>query len=167
MAMVLAGPPNALHMCFILRTERPGDRWSGQMALPGGWASSHSEPPIQAAIRETREEVGLLLDAHQHLGDLAARSIGSRGDGRPGLLSPHLFYIGEAMPALQPEPREVADAFWIPLAHLADPANRTTIDWYGDDSSSFPGIDYGGQVVWGLTLGIWQDFRRLLESGGD
>lgn len=37
-AMALAGEPDALELCFILRASREGDRWSGQMAFPGGKA---------------------------------------------------------------------------------------------------------------------------------
>lgn len=50
---------------FIERSVNERDRYSGHMAFPGG-RGRHSEPPLQTAIRETFEEVGLRLDDEEH-----------------------------------------------------------------------------------------------------
>jgi 8-oxo-dGTP pyrophosphatase MutT (NUDIX family) len=52
------GDPEIL---FIKRAGRAGDRWSGHTALPGGRRDSDDADDRAAAIRETREEVGLDL----------------------------------------------------------------------------------------------------------
>ena len=51
---------------FIQRAERPGDPWSGQMAFPGGHRED-SDISLQAAMRETHEEIGLGLDNADYL----------------------------------------------------------------------------------------------------
>lgn len=58
---VQSGDPEAL---FIKRTSRKGDRWGGQVALPGGGRDPEDEDDRATAIRETAEEVGLDLTAH-------------------------------------------------------------------------------------------------------
>jgi 8-oxo-dGTP pyrophosphatase MutT (NUDIX family) len=52
------GDPEVL---FIKRAGRAGDRWSGHTALPGGKRDPTDADDLAAAIRETKEEVGLDL----------------------------------------------------------------------------------------------------------
>lgn len=54
------GDPEVL---FIKRAGRAGDRWSGHVALPGGKRDPQDADDLAAAIRETKEEVGLDLTA--------------------------------------------------------------------------------------------------------
>jgi 8-oxo-dGTP pyrophosphatase MutT (NUDIX family) len=149
-ALALAGEPDALSLCFILRATRDGDRWSGQMALPGGKAEP-GDPTAQAvAIREAREEVGLRLEHAEPLGPLAPVIV--RPAGPLGLLSPFVFYVGAKPPPLVAQQAEVANAFWIPLAYLWDERNRGTIDWeHLGQRMRFSGIRFGEHVIWGLT----------------
>lgn len=169
-AMALAGEPDALELCFILRASREGDRWSGQMAFPGGKAEP-SDPTAEAvAIRETREEVGLRLEHAEALGGLAPITV--RPAGPLGMLSPFVFYVGVERPPLVPQQAEVADAYWIPLTHLWDESNRGTIDWeHLGQRMRFPGIRFGEHVIWGLThrvLAQWaEQLGRPLPGGSD
>ena len=161
-AMVLGGPAESLSMCFILKTHRAGDQWSGQMALPGGWAEPRDGTTRSAAIRETREEVGLRLEDRQCIGALSERRIPSRGDhDRESVLSPYVFYIGERLPTLRPAPLEVADAYWIPVNHLWHASNATSLCY---ESIDFPAIAFEDQVIWGLTLWILESFRALVNG---
>jgi hypothetical protein len=54
--------PTTIAEClFIKRVTRTGDRWSGDVALPGGKSEPEDESPKYTAMRETWEEVGLDL----------------------------------------------------------------------------------------------------------
>jgi 8-oxo-dGTP pyrophosphatase MutT (NUDIX family) len=53
---------DGLDMCLIKRADRKGDRWSGDVALPGGKVDK-DETPLEAVKREVKEEIGLDLDA--------------------------------------------------------------------------------------------------------
>ena len=52
------GDPEIL---FIKRAARKGDKWTGHIALPGGGREPADTDDQAAAVRETREEVGLDL----------------------------------------------------------------------------------------------------------
>ncbi|MEM9457916.1 MAG: CoA pyrophosphatase [Myxococcota bacterium] len=160
-AMALAGEPDALSLCFILRSQRPGDRWSGQMALPGGKAEAEDATAQAVAIREAREEVGLKLDQAEALGALP--SVQVRPAGTLGVLAPFAFYVGTTPPALAPNAGEVEQAWWIPLRHLWNEAHKDTIDWErGGQRMRFPGIRYGEQVIWGLTFRVLAQWSEQL-----
>lgn len=160
-AMALVGRPDALSLCFIRRAAREGDRWSGQMAFPGGKAEP-GDPTAQAvAIREAHEEVGLDLHRAEPLGALPPIAV--RPAGPLGTLSPFVFYVGEQAPPLSFQASEVADAYWIPLAYLWDEDNRGTIDWeHLGQRMRFQGIRYEQHVIWGLTHRVLVQWGELL-----
>ena len=163
-AMALAGDPDALRLCFILRATRPGDRWSGQMAFPGGKAETDDATAEAVAIREAHEEVGLRLDDAEPLGALPLVSMRPLA-GPLGVLSPFAFYVGRTLPRLSPNAGEVEDAWWIPLSHLWDESQRDTIDWEHEGRTlQFPGIRFGGQIIWGLTFRVLAQWSTQLGA---
>jgi len=151
-AIVFAGPPEAPAVCLIRRADREGDRWSGQMAFPGGRASESDGDHRATAERETLEEVGLDLEDATIIGELSDISLNRHGSANDGVLSPVVYYAGPAYHALSPEPGEVAKAFWVPYNALFEPERQ--IDYafeFRGHKMIFPGIDHEGEVVWGLT----------------
>ena len=86
--VVLGGPDAAPALCFIKRSERPDDPWSGQMALPGGRVARTDASAHAAGMRETVEEVGLDLTRYRHLGALPPMPITRRGRPHLGWLQP-------------------------------------------------------------------------------
>ena len=158
-AIILAGPPMAPSICFIRRVERPGDRWSGDVAFPGGWAQDDDGSLKGTAMRETAEEVGVDLRTARHLGCLPPEPIGSSARDM-GLIAVSVFDAGQRTLPLVPEERELASAFWVPTAHLLDKVNVTRVDWAGN---GMPGIAFEGHVIWGLTYRLLKTFLRTVE----
>ncbi|MEC9399666.1 MAG: CoA pyrophosphatase [Myxococcota bacterium] len=168
-AMIFAGPAEDPSLCFIKRADREGDRWSGQMAFPGGRASDGDANPIETAIRETQEEVGIALNAEQVIGQLSEAPLHRHGSSFYGVLSPICFYIGQERPAFVLEESEVALAFWIPVNQLFDHERRATLDWELEDGArtlTFPGISHEGEIIWGLTYRVLEVFTELLGLEG-
>jgi 8-oxo-dGTP pyrophosphatase MutT (NUDIX family) len=149
-AVVLAPGTTGLDLAFIERLQRPGDRWSGHMALPGGKREPGDRDLAATAARETAEEIGVDLPAP------VARLSDQRGRTSRGSVAAFVFGI-DHRPELRPQPTEVAAADWIALSHLFDPANAVRRRWAG---VPFPGIAHRDRVIWGLT-------HRVLEDLGD
>lgn len=139
---------------FIERVTRSGDRWSGQMALPGGKREDRDHDLGETARRETREEVGVDLgDAIGRLDDLRPPS------GRRGHVATFVHVV-HGRPTTTPEPAEVAAVVWIPLSHLFDRANATR--HFHGAMGPFAGIGHEGRTVWGLTLGTLRNLAAVI-----
>jgi 8-oxo-dGTP pyrophosphatase MutT (NUDIX family) len=169
-ALVLAGAPE-LSLCVIQRAERAGDPWSGHLALPGGRADPSDPHPRAVAERETREEVGLVLDERHWLGDLSQVQVhigGSVYPGDPGsrrlVLHPFVYHLGPDLLPLTPSD-EVKEAFWLPLAHLWDPGNACQVEWERDGKRLvYPAIRCRGDALWGLTFRVLTLFSDVLDA---
>jgi 8-oxo-dGTP pyrophosphatase MutT (NUDIX family) len=101
--------------CFALTRRAAGLRThKGQWALPGGRLDG-DESPVEAALRELSEELGLDLPRENALGlldDYPTRS--------GYCITPVVVWAG-ARAQLEPDPREVAAAYCVPLAELERP----------------------------------------------
>src|SRR5829696_5060960 len=62
-ALVLREGSEGPELLVIKRSEAEHDHWSGHLALPGGRVEAEDESLLATAVRETREEVGLDLNA--------------------------------------------------------------------------------------------------------
>jgi 8-oxo-dGTP pyrophosphatase MutT (NUDIX family) len=121
----------------------------GQISLPGGRIGAADGDPLAAALRETQEELGIA----PALIEVA------------GYLPPHAVITGFAvtpvvgfLPAvfdLRPEPLEVAEAFEVPLAFLADARNaQAGRRRVGPIELPVWEYRYGGHRIWGATAHI-------------
>jgi 8-oxo-dGTP pyrophosphatase MutT (NUDIX family) len=150
-------------LLFIHRVEDPRDPWSGHMAFPGGKMEAGDSDLLASALRETREEVGLHLDVvGERLGRLS--DVQAIGRGRPlsMVITPFVFAVDSA-PELVTN-HEVEAVVWVPVAFLADRANRETMPYRrGELSLELPCYRYRGHLIWGLTLGMVDDLLSLIS----
>ena len=136
----------------VLLTQRPETMPShaGQISFPGGRVEP-GESSVHAALRETHEEVGIPRDEIKILGRLDSFNAGSDYRITPwlGIVWPHAQII--------PCPREVDDAFEVPLAFFMDPKNhsRREVSWKSKDFTVYdmPYDEPEGihRNVWGMT----------------
>jgi 8-oxo-dGTP pyrophosphatase MutT (NUDIX family) len=158
-ALVLAPDPDSL--LLIRRAERAGDPWSGQFGLPGGRRDGHDADLIATAIRETAEEVGLLLDRSRHIGTLD--DVVPRTPVLPPIAVRPFVFMLDARPPLALN-REVAAAHWVELAHLLAPGCRrdTTVTVRGQPLV-VPAYVRGDLLVWGMTERILASFFQVIS----
>jgi 8-oxo-dGTP pyrophosphatase MutT (NUDIX family) len=164
---VLREHESAVEILFILRAEHPRDPWSGQMAWPGGRVDPGDAGPLAAAVRETREELGLdLEDRTDLIGRLSeVRTHLRRGPG-PLSVVPFVFLL-HGDPRLVPNP-EVQQALWVPLEFFLDRANRSRFVWIGRGVPlAMPCYRYSGHVIWGLTLRMLDELLHLAGADPD
>jgi 8-oxo-dGTP pyrophosphatase MutT (NUDIX family) len=143
----------------VLLTQRAADMRShaGQPAFPGGSIDPTDDGPVAAALREAAEETGLDPAGVQVVGTFPQLYLPPSGFS----VTPVLGYWQSPVPIGPMDPREVALAERVPVAHLVDPANRLTVV----HPSGFrgPGFEVAGMLVWGFTAML---LDRVLEMSG-
>jgi len=153
-AAILREHSGGAELLFIRRAEHPRDPWSGQMGLPGGRVEPADASPLDAALRETLEEIGLDLAAlGRPLGRLSEVRTHLPLGSVPHSVVPFAFSV-DGDPRLAPN-EEVQEALWVPLSFLADGRNRNSFTWVRKGLPlPMPCIRFEGRVIWGLTLRI-------------
>ena len=155
------GQSEELEMLMIRRAEFEGDPWSGNVALPGGHREPGDASLQDAAVRETREEIGVdLARDGKLLGRLdEVRPVSARA--RRVVVTPFIAVIPPDV-HIEPGP-EVADTFWVPLALLRQPQlwRETSMTVRGEPRRVVC-FHYGEHVVWGMTERILHEFMKRL-----
>jgi 8-oxo-dGTP pyrophosphatase MutT (NUDIX family) len=131
---------------------------AGQPAFPGGGADPDDEYPVGTALREAEEEAGIDPDGVRVLATLPELFLGPSDN----LVVPVVGWWDDPREVDVGDPREVARVARVPLADLADPANRFRTR---HPSSGYVGPAFGvaGMVVWGFTAAL---LDAILEAAG-
>ena len=150
-AAVLRDGESGVEVLLIQRVRRESDRWSGQISFPGGMADARDVDLLDTAIRETQEEVGLVLDRSASIGRSDDQVGIAAGKALPMAITPYVFHVPGARPALALGP-EAARAFWLPLAPaLAGDLDGVHVWRKGLLHKEMPCWRYEEFVIWGLT----------------
>lgn len=154
----------SLGLVWIQRAANPKDPWSGHMAFPGGRRDPEDSNTLATAIRETREETGLDLEAGTYLGHLRWLRARNRFGARGFKVEPHVFWIDE-LPDFTPDPSEVSAVHCLSLGTLTDPQRRSRLRVESPQGTwSFPCIDWKGRRIWGLSFRMLEDLLRRLGT---
>lgn len=135
----------------VLLTQRAAhlNDHAGQISFPGGKIDATDASPLETALREAEEEIGLSREFVDPVGylDLYGTSFGFR-------ILPAVARIRPGF-KLRINHSEVDDAFEVPLAFLMDPANHQL------HSKEFRGVErtyyampFEERHIWGATAGI-------------
>lgn len=143
----------------VLLIERAAELRShpGQPAFPGGAIDPSDGGPVQAALRETAEETGVDPAGVRVLAVLPEMYI-SRTDFR---VTPVLAWWHAPVPVAPGDPAEIAAVIRVPVADLAQPANRMVIR-YPNGQAGYA-FRVAGLIVWGFTAML---IDRLLALAG-
>ncbi|WP_420176835.1 NUDIX hydrolase [Luteococcus sp. OSA5] len=130
----------------------------GQISFPGG-ALDPGEGPVEAALREAHEEIGLAPSRAHVLGRLPAAHVNASAFDVAGIVA---TWDGEGDNAITPvDPAEVASIHRYRLADLADPANRVTAVL--PNGYKGPAFSMGEIFIWGFTAHLTD---CVLDLGG-
>jgi len=132
---------------------------AGQISFPGGRCEEQDASPVDTALREASEEVGLDRNQVEVLGVLPEYRTGTGFAIIPvvGLVHPPLN--------LKLDDFEVAEAFETPLDFLLDPANhqRHSLEYQGSQREYYA-MPWEGYYIWGATAGMLVSLQRFLTG---
>jgi 8-oxo-dGTP pyrophosphatase MutT (NUDIX family) len=122
---------------------------AGQIAFPGGKIEATDASPLDAALREAEEEIGLERAYVHPIGYL-----GVYGTGFGFRILPTVARVQPGF-SLSINHSEVVDAFEVPLAFLMNPENHQlhSKEFRGMERSYYA-MPYAERYIWGATAGI-------------
>ncbi len=143
----------------LFRRVADGYAHSGQVGLPGGRAED-GESPVETALREAQEEVGINPDDVILCGQLSALPIPLSGY----LVHPFLGAL-TSEPAWQLESREVDELLLVSLQDfLREEAIQAEKRRFKGQDWTIPYFDLEGHKVWGATAMILSELRALMSN---
>jgi 8-oxo-dGTP pyrophosphatase MutT (NUDIX family) len=132
---------------------------SGQVSFPGG-KNELNETPVEAALREANEELGIEPSTIEILGQLS-----------PVYIPPSRFLVTPVVginllrPDFKPDPYEVAQLIEAPLSLLMDDAIESEEDihlqQYGITIKA-PCYRINGHTIWGATAMMICELKEVL-----
>ncbi len=143
---------NSPYLLLIKRSDKT-KLHKDEIALPGGTKESGDSTPLETALRETQEELGIEPSAIKILGQLNTVTT------RTGFLIDS--FVGEIR---YPCPLiinydEVAEIIELPLSVLADWDHTTE-----SLESGGPSFYYGSHYIWGATARILREFSSVIKQ---
>ena len=157
--VALVERPEGITVLLTRRTAHLTDH-PGQISFPGGRAEAFDDSPVDTALRETEEEIGLHRRHIEVLGVLPDYLTGTGYCVTPvvALVTPPFD--------VTPDADEVDEIFEVPLAFLMDGANhqRMSFELPEGGRRSFYAMPYGAYFTWGATAGMLRNLFHLLRA---
>lgn len=145
------------HIVLTKRTDRV-EHHKGQVSFPGGAVDATDGDLRFTALRESHEEIGLLPDDVEIVGQLDDIVTISNF-----CVTPFVGIVTRSPYAFTPHHEEVAALLEVPIPHLLDPAN---IRWeersFNGRPVLLPNYLFGEHVIFGATARILSQFLELV-----
>jgi 8-oxo-dGTP pyrophosphatase MutT (NUDIX family) len=145
----------------VLLTQRTAhlSAHAGQISFPGGRIEGSDADAIEAALRETEEEVGLAREHVTVIGRLDTYVTGTGFEITP------VVGIVKVPFALTIDPFEVSEVFEVPLSFVVDPKNhRRTVREFEERRREFFVLPFENRNIWGATAGMLVNLAEVLAG---
>ena len=160
--MLLLYPKCEDYSILLNKRSDKVDRHKGEVSFPGGRREEADASLLHTALRETQEEMGVLPDDVEVLGQLDEVATVSKY-----AISAYVGAIPEGY-AFTPNRAEVAQIIELPVAPLIDGAyDRNETRLIDGQPVRWPSYAYDGHVVWGATARVLSRFVELMSDAAD
>lgn len=131
---------------------------SGQISFPGGKKEEVDLDLEQTALRETEEEIGVTREKMNIFGSLTSVYVPPSGY----IVQPYVAMMTEE-PVFKPDSFEVDKLIEVALDKLfkSDCILKRDVET-SNGAVNVPCFDFDGEIVWGATAMILNEFRQLL-----
>ncbi|WP_338767614.1 CoA pyrophosphatase [Bernardetia sp. ABR2-2B] len=149
-------------MPLVLRPPYEGvHNHGGQIGLPGGGREEQDENLMMTAIRETQEEIGVIVPKTNIIGSLSDLYI----PPSDSMVTPFVGFMNEK-PSFIPDPKEVDRIIEAPLSFLQNPNLRMQkkVKLANDVVLDVPYFAVNDDSVWGATAMMLSEFLHLIEE---
>lgn len=147
------------YILFTKRTETVKEH-KGQICFPGGAYQEGDGTLVNTALRECAEEIGLMADEVEVLGELD--DIVTVASGY--IISPFVGLIPWPQ-ALKVDPREADEIIEVPISALLDKdCLREEIKTIDGEAATLYFYHYQGRVIWGATAKILNQFLDIFSQ---
>lgn len=132
---------------------------AGQISFPGGRMEAYDASPIETALRETEEEIGLDRSHIDVIGTLPEYHTGT------GFRVTPVVAIVQPPFEMHADPFEVAEIFEVPLSFLMNGMHhqRRTAEFI-TGNRTFYVMPYERFFIWGATAGMLRNLFHFLRA---
>ena len=146
-----------LEIILTLRTS--GIKHGGQLSFPGGGIEG-DESYEEAALREAREEIGLIEDHVSVAGLLSPLYV----NHSQNMVTPVVGFIDREQ-KFTPNPNEVDEVFTVPFSELLETKNHILEEWdLRNTKYSVPFWDIHHVPLWGATAMMMSELVELYKE---
>lgn len=132
---------------------------AGQVSFPGGRVEGEDRSPLETALRETHEEVGIPEQLIEPAGLLSPYETVTGF-----LVTPVVAFVSSAAEIVI-DPTEVEEAFEISLSSVLDEATfRQGVSTYRGEPRAYYFLADQHRFIWGATAGMLRDLLRRYRS---
>lgn len=148
---------DGLDLLFTVRAAELS-RHAGQISFPGGRLEA-GEDVVEAALRETHEEIGVELDRSAVIGML---------DDQPspaGYVATPVVAVMDGAVGWSADPGEVSDIFVAPVVELREIApswEERRLERFRRRIHYYP---WNGRLIWGFTGNVLKNFLEVTDPG--
>ncbi|MEP7321246.1 MAG: CoA pyrophosphatase [Saprospiraceae bacterium] len=151
-----------IFIAFIKRKKHEADLHSGQISFPGGKWEVTDDYPVQTALRESMEEIGI-TDEIEILGNLSPLYIPVSNF----YVSPVIGWHQQLNPSFKIHEAEVDELIEMDLGLILDDTLKKQVHIQVLPSMTMkdiPAYDIHGHIIWGATAMILSELEYLLKG---
>lgn len=157
--LILYNKDHETQSLFIKRATYSGYH-SNQYALPGGKMEKSDITTAQTAIRETHEELGIVMKPQEIIGQLDPIIIPISNY----IIFPFVAFL-EYAPEVKPDNIEVEKCYHYPISELFSPNSEIQTEVNINNTLvEVSAYKIQNQIIWGATAIMLYDFKNRLKN---